>query len=196
MVQASSNEGHAKTVVDLNERILRLEETVALKQSLIEKLQRENVNLRKNIEEAPGFDQSESSQVEELREKLTTKQVTLDELNKQNEELSAQVQNLKAQLGETQKDDVSAIMENLKIKENSVQQLGVENENQRAVIKSLEEGLNQAKAQVFEYQKTLQLKDQELQQVANSWKEYLSQNVTKFNEQLAQREHQVYSICY
>ncbi len=178
-------------VLGLNERISTLEKIVDEKQSSLQELQKENGYLRKRVEEFQDLDRSESSQVEELRGKLTTKQVTLDELNKQNEELSIQVRDLQVQLRETPKDDVSAIMENLKIKENAVQQLSVENEQQRSVMKSLEEGFSQSKMQVLEYHKALQLKDQELQQVANSWKGYLSQNVAKFNEQLAQREQQV-----
>lgn len=194
IARGSSNEGQANIVLGLNERISTLERSVDEKQSSLQELQKENGYLRKRVEEFQDLDRSESSQVEELRGKLTTKQVTLDELNKQNEELSEQVRGLQGQvveLGEIPKDDISAIMENLKVKENSVQQLSMENENQRSVIKSLEEGLNQSKMQVLDYHKALQLKDQELQQVANSWKEYLSQNVTKFNEQLTQREQQV-----
>ena len=191
MARASSHGGEASVVVGLNERISTLEKIVDEKQSSLQELQKENGYLRKRVEEFQDLDRSESSQVEELRGKLTTKQVTLDELNKQNEELSNQVRDLHVQLRETPKDDVSAIMENLKIKENAVQQLSVENEQQRSVMKSLEEGFSQSKMQVLEYHKALQLKDQELQQVANSWKGYLSQNVAKFNEQLAQREQQV-----
>ena len=194
IARGSSNEGQANIVLGLNERISTLERSVNEKQSSLQELQKENGYLRKRVEEFQDLDRSESSQVEELRGKLTTKQVTLDELNKQNEELSKQVRGLQGQvveLGEIPKDDISAIMENLKVKENSVQQLSMENENQRSVIKSLEEGLNQSKMQVLDYHKALQLKDQELQQVAYSWKEYLSQNVTKFNEQLTQREQQV-----
>jgi predicted RNase H-like nuclease (RuvC/YqgF family) len=194
IARGSSNEGQANIVLGLNERISTLERSVDEKQSSLQELQKENGYLRKRVEEFQDLDRSESSQVEELRGKLTTKQVTLDELNKQNEELSEQVRGLQGQvveLGEIPKDDISAIMENLKVKENSVQQLSMENENQRSVIKSLEEGLNQSEMQVLDYHKALQLKDQELQQVANSWKEYLSQNVTKFNEQLTQREQQV-----
>ena len=194
IARGSSNDGQANIVLGLNERISTLERSVDEKQSSLQELQKENGYLRKRVEEFQDLDRSESSQVEELRGKLTTKQVTLDELNKQNEELSKQVHHLQGQvveLSEIPKDDISAIMENLKVKENSVQQLSMENENQRSVIKSLEEGLNQSKMQVLDYHKALQLKDQELQQVANSWKEYLSQNVTKFNEQLTQREQQV-----
>ena len=191
MARASSHGGEASVVLGLNERISTLEKIVDEKKSSLHELQKENGYLRKRVEEFQDLDRSESSQVEELRGKLTTKQVTLDELNKQNEELSIQVRDLQVQLRETPKDDVSAIMENLKIKENAVQQLSVENEQQRSVMKSLEEGFSQSKMQVLEYHKALQLKDQELQQVANSWKGYLSQNVAKFNEQLAQREQQV-----
>ena len=193
IVQGSSDEDHTNVMLSLNERITTLEKTVEEKQSSLQELQNENTYLRKRIEDLQDFDRSESSQVEELRGKLSTKQVTLDELNKQNEELCNQVQNLQKQLSEeSSKEDISAVMENLKMKENLVQQLSTKNENQTSVIKTMEESLNENKAQIVEYHKKLQLKDQEMQQVANSWKGYLSQNVAKFNDQLAQKDQQVW----
>ena len=191
IAQASFGDGQANIACGLNERISSLEKNVDEKQSLLQELQKENSCLKKRVEEFQDLDRSESSQVEDLKGKLTTKQVTLDELNKQNEQLSCQIEVLQAKLSESPKDDISAIMENLKIKEKSVQQLSVENEQQRSVIQSLQEHLNQSNMQVQEYNKRVQLKDQELQQVASSWKEYLSQNLTKFNEQLTHKEQQV-----
>ena len=191
IAQASFGDEQANIACGLNERISSLEKNVDEKQSLLQELQKENSCLKKRVEEFQDLDRSESSQVEELKGKLTTKQVTLDELNKQNEQLSCQIEVLQAKLSESPKDDISAIMENLKIKEKSVQQLSVENEQQRSVIQSLQEHLNQCNMQVQEYNKRVQLKDQELQQVASSWKEYLSQNLTKFNEQLTHKEQQV-----
>lgn len=191
IARSNSADGHANLVLELSERVNCLEETLDERQSSLENLQSENSFLRKKIEQHQELDRSESSQIEELKGKLSTKQVTLDELNKQNEALSQEVENLQTQLGVSSTGDISVVMENLKMKENSVQQLSTENENQKALIKSLEEGVNQSKTQVLEYHKALQLKDQELQQVANSWKSYLSQNVEKFKEELAQREHQV-----
>jgi chromosome segregation ATPase len=188
LAQTNFGDGQASIVLGLNERISSLEKVVDEKRSSLEELQKENGFLRKRVEEFQDLDRSESSQIEELKGKLTTKQVTLDELNKQNEELSNQVQVFQAKLSEIPTDDISEIMENLKIKENSVQQLGVENEQQRSVIKSLEERINQSNTQI---QNAMQSKDQEMQQVARSWKEYLSQNMTKFNEQLMQKEQQV-----
>ena len=199
IAEGSSGEQHNNVaVLGFNEKINTLESMVAEKDSTVQQLEKQNGYLRKRIEELQDFDRSESSQIEELRGKLTTKQVTLDELNKQTEELSNQVWNLQAQLSNTSKDDVNAIIENLKVKENLVQQLSVENENQRSVIKSLEEGVTKSNMQLNEYHKQVQLKDQELQQVANSWKDYLSQNVAMFKEQLAQKEQQVvhFSIMF
>ena len=180
-----SEDGHA------NERINRLESMVSEKDLTSQELQKENWYLKKRVEELQDLDMSESSQVEELRGKLTTKQVTLDELNEQNEKLSNQVQNLQVQLKNISKDDINTIMENLKVKEDSVQLLSMENENQRSVIKSLEEGVTKSNLQLTEYHQQLQLKDQQLQQVANSWKDYLARNRAVFSEQLAQKDQQV-----
>ena len=183
-IEEASQGGHASVMHELNQKMDYFEKAINEKESAVNELKKENSYLRRRINEYQ--DQPESSEIEELNEKFKTKQAEFNELCKQNVGLSKEIYSLRMQLNESEKGD--AVM----------QQLSMENENKKTIIKSLENGLNQSKMQLLEFQKTLHIKDQEVSQLVQL-KEYcesLQQNIMQLNEKLVQKDEEVQMIGY
>ena len=158
----------ASMIKELSRQVEEMKESLQLKQSILQDINKENQDLRAKVEQS---DQSKGASGGTQGEELQMKQQALDELSKTNEQLQAEISNLRKQLSGTQVDalppdvfEFNNLKEVLAAKERALEELQRENEmlSSKLQASSTEEGVKGNSHKVDELSKMLWEKESEI----------------------------------